>query len=327
MSSNETCSYISPDGPTCSHVADSVSGLCFWHDPAIDKNGEPLKKQMEELARSGACLHGLQLQGADLEDVDLVNRGCNEGFDLSYSDFYHAHLKGAHLFGLKLQHGSLMKADLSEANLHCCDFEDTNLLGVKWYNARIDSMHIGKQLLQERIAFKERRRRQNAEAVDNFEQCEEIYRDLRKAAETQGLFEMGGYFIHKELTMRRFQYPILSARRFVSKFIDIFCGYGEKPLNVILFSILFIFICAGFYFMLGVNAAGGEVGFDPSVGWGENFRSFLTSVYYSVVTFTTLGYGDITPVGPARAVAAIEAFIGSFTLALFVVVFVKKMTR
>ena len=50
-------------------------------------------------------------------------------------------------------------------------------------------------------------------------------------------------------------------------------------------------------------------------------------MYFSVVTFTTLGYGDLVPVGPSRVIAAIEAFVGSFTLALFVVVFVKKMTR
>ena len=51
------------------------------------------------------------------------------------------------------------------------------------------------------------------------------------------------------------------------------------------------------------------------------------AIYYTLVTFTTLGYGDFTPVGLSRIFAAFEAFTGSFTLALFVVVFVKKMTR
>ena len=47
-----------------------------------------------------------------------------------------------------------------------------------------------------------------------------------------------------------------------------------------------------------------------------------------MVTYTTLGYGDITPaLGVSRFLAAFEALIGGFTLALFVVVFVKKMTR
>ena len=55
--------------------------------------------------------------------------------------------------------------------------------------------------------------------------------------------------------------------------------------------------------------------------------TLIKLMYFSVVTFTTLGYGDLVPVGPSRIIAAIEAFAGSFTLALFVVVFVKKMTR
>jgi len=58
-----------------------------------------------------------------------------------------------------------------------------------------------------------------------------------------------------------------------------------------------------------------------------NLLSLLNCLYFSVVTFTTLGYGDMVPVGAARALAAFEAFTGSFTMALFVVVFVKKMTR
>ncbi|WP_370659884.1 ion channel [Paraglaciecola algarum] len=43
-----------------------------------------------------------------------------------------------------------------------------------------------------------------------------------------------------------------------------------------------------------------------------------------MVTFTTLSYGDFIPVGTSRAIAAIEAFIGSFTIALFIGLFVKK---
>jgi hypothetical protein len=59
----------------------------------------------------------------------------------------------------------------------------------------------------------------------------------------------------------------------------------------------------------------------------DNISFFFECLYYSVVTFTTLGYGDFIPVGFSRLEAALEAFTGSFTIALFVVVFVKKMTR
>ena len=42
-------------------------------------------------------------------------------------------------------------------------------------------------------------------------------------------------------------------------------------------------------------------------------------MYYSFVTITTLGYGDLTPVRPlARAVTYLEAIVGQFYVAVLV---------
>ena len=320
------CSYTSPEGLRCSEAA-TAGSLCFWHSNETDKSGDDVKERLEAHARSGGLLQGIKLKKANLKGIDLVNRGQKEGFDLSYADLYRANLKGAHLFSLQLRSGSIMKADLSDANVHCCDFTGTNLLGVHWHDARIDNLEIGKRLKQEELALKAGRWRNHEQELDNFEQCEEIYRDLRKAAEQQGLFEMGGYCIHKELTMRRMQYPAISWQRFFSKFIDLFCGYGERPLNVIFFSLGLIFFFALSYFVLGSISGDEQIAFSAAADWRENLQAFFTSLYFSVVTFTTLGYGDISPTGFSRIFAAIEALIGAFTIALFVVVFVKKMTR
>ena len=43
---------------------------------------------------------------------------------------------------------------------------------------------------------------------------------------------------------------------------------------------------------------------------GQHEQAFLDYVYYSSVTFTTVGYGDLVPVGPIRFVAAMEALSG-----------------
>ena len=46
--------------------------------------------------------------------------------------------------------------------------------------------------------------------------------------------------------------------------------------------------------------------------------SFLNCLYFSVITFTTLGYGDFQPaVGLSRFFVSLEAIIGAFTMALF----------
>lgn len=127
--------------------------------------------------------------------------------------------------------------------------------------------------------------------------------------------------------MRRFQHPYFSTKRFYSKIVDLFCGYGEDPFRVISFSWLLIFISAIFYYIFGLRFTGEFQVFSLQSSVEENVIFFFECLYYSVVTFTTLGYGDFIPVGYSRIVAALEAFTGSFTIALFVVVFVKKMTR
>jgi len=56
-----------------------------------------------------------------------------------------------------------------------------------------------------------------------------------------------------------------------------------------------------------------------SFRYGEGVRTGAEMVYYSFVTLTTLGYGDIVPVSPsARALATLEALTGQLYLTVLV---------
>lgn len=321
-----TCCYHEDEGFSC-HEPAEPSGLCYWHDPKIVKDHPDDAAHLEAYARQGGMLRGIALKNAKLAGIDLVRHHQKTGFDMSHAELYRADLQGAHLFNLNLQNASLMKADLRDSNLHCANLINCNLLGIKWNGARIENINVGKVIKQERMA-KEAEKVGEAEiAKDYFEQTEEIYRDLRKAAEREGLFAMGGHFLQKELTMRRHLMPRFSSQRFISKAIDLFCGYGEAPMRVIGFSLALIFICAILYMFTGLSYSDEVHIFNLDNGLKANLVLLFNCIYYSVVTFTTLGYGDFTPIGLSRAIAAIEAFTGSFTIALYVVVFVKKMTR
>ena len=323
---DHTCRYSDEQGHTCNGQANE-SGWCYWHDSSIIKDHPNDKDKLTRYARSGGMCRGISLKNADLKGIDLVNHHHKDGFDFSHADFYRADLSCAHLFQINLEHASLMKANLSEANLHNAKLIDCNLLGLKWFNTKIKNIHLGKELIQEKQARKAKDDFDLVREIDLWEQSEEIYRDLRKHAEREGIFKLSGKFIQKELTMRRYQMKKPSMARLMSKVVDMFCGYGEEPIRVVNFSIILILICALLYFFTGISFEGKMYHFDSQLSFAENSSHFFTCIYYSVVTFTTLGYGDITPVGISRFIAATEAFSGSFTIALFVVVFVKKMTR
>lgn len=100
--------------------------------------------------------------------------------------------------------------------------------------------------------------------------------------------------------------------------VDFTCSYGASWLKVLRawgFTILF----SALIFWLG----GGIITKD-----GIPIKSFWQSLYFSIVTFTTLGYGDYSPKpGFFQVLASAEALIGAFLMALFIAVFARKWMR
>jgi hypothetical protein len=56
-------------------------------------------------------------------------------------------------------------------------------------------------------------------------------------------------------------------------------------------------------------------------------HDFWNSVYYSAITFCTVGYGDYFAEGYLKIFAACEGFTGIFLMSYFTVAFVRKILR
>jgi hypothetical protein len=78
---------------------------------------------------------------------------------------------------------------------------------------------------------------------------------------------------------------------------------------------LYIWLGSSVYFCFATFSGHGMNTMQGSYYWCE---SFLTALYFSGVTLTTLGYGDISPVGFGRAVALFLAFTGVTVFTIFV---------
>ncbi|WP_346776941.1 pentapeptide repeat-containing protein [Thalassotalea sp. G2M2-11] len=270
------CQYDDPEGIKCTEESGRHSHYCYWHDTSVDKSGEEVKEALLEYTRSGGMTRGICLKGANLKNIDLVNHYHKQGFDFSYTDFYRADLSGAHLFNINLTQASLMKCDLRYANLNCANLTMANLLGVKWKGCKIEHLMIGKKLIQEQKARQLVKENNKHAALDYFEQAEEIYRDLRKHAEHEGIFSMSGRLIQRELTMRRLQMPQMSFRRFSSKVVDLFCGYGEDPVRIVGISLILITLCAALYTITGLSYQGQVLAWDSANSLKENITLFFS---------------------------------------------------
>lgn len=96
---------------------------------------------------------------------------------------------------------------------------------------------------------------------------------------------------------------------------------GCQPSKLVFIELLFVFITgisniflfAWVYYYVGV--VGGDV--NSPIITGDK----ITSLYFSIVTWTTLGYGDLKPVESLRLVAAAEALMGYIYTAILVGLF------
>jgi hypothetical protein len=103
-------------------------------------------------------------------------------------------------------------------------------------------------------------------------------------------------------------------------------GYGERPIRVLVAGAVIIFLCGLFYSSDAAHLAFqyGLEGFQQS-----DHLKLWEGLYYSTVTFTTLGFGDIYPAADrlTRVITMLESLAGACLMALFVVTLSKRFSR
>jgi len=93
-----------------------------------------------------------------------------------------------------------------------------------------------------------------------------------------------------------------------------------------LFLLLIIYISmnllfAGVYYLIGIHHLAG-------VNTGSQWKNFTEVFFFSAQTFTTVGYGRISPVGfEASAVSTFEAFLGLLSFAIATGLFYGRFSR
>lgn len=106
----------------------------------------------------------------------------------------------------------------------------------------------------------------------------------------------------------------------MSRIFHLYCGYGERPMRAALISLGFIFLFSVIFCCFGLIDYNSSPE-DKLLGWPQAF-------YFSIVTFTTLGYGDILPQnGIGQALVVFEVLLGYFMLGALVAIIIRKITR
>ena len=282
----------------------------------VDEN---IISELEALNSKNENLSNSNLSKANLQNINLIN--C----DIQNSDFSKANLENASLYGANLKGCNLFKVNLKNANLNNSNLENCNLLGANFENTKLRNVKWAEnyKVVNEIEAETAYKNKDYKLAKEKYREAEDIYRAIKISMQSQTLGEETGQFFIREMIAKRKQFDRFSSSRIGSKIIEITTGYGEK-LGNIAFTILGIIIaCMFLYGIEGVSYQGKTLGF-----FSDDFSLVSTLgnlFYFSVVVYSTVGFGEMVPIGPlGKSIMIFEGIIGGLVLAILIIALYKK---
>ena len=263
----------------------------------------------------GASLVGAEMEGAELTGADLTG-AIAEDANLRRAGLGAAALRDARLFSARLEQTTLTQADLTGADLRCARLHrarlrEADLSGADLTSAHLTHVDLSSSRVEGATFNNADLRESRLRNVQGFRRADWIGVDLRDI-NFAGAYRLRRHIVDENYLFELRRSSRLNAALYHAWKLTSDCGrsvgrwFGWIALLVVAF--------AGAYAALGVD-------------FGEG-ATWLTPFYFSVVTLTTLGYGDIAPTTPlTQAAAMAQVTLGYVLLGGLLSILANKMAR
>jgi len=227
---------------------------------------------------------------ADLTGASLISAQLKE-VTLSKSRLCHTDFRAANLQGSRISEADLTGADFTRADLRATDLKQSNVSGTKFELADM--------------------RESRLMGVANFTKANWVGADIR------GVDLRGAYMVRRAIWDENYLHEFRTRSRYHEILYQLWwitsdCGRSLTRWTLFILSVTLIFAFA--YSKVGID-------------YGD-YETAISPLYYSVVTLTTLGYGDVVPTSPAAQIlAALHALLGYVGLGGLLSILANKMAR
>lgn len=308
---------------------------------------------------AGIDLSGLDLRGIDFRDSNFRPVGGSttepaarfdssnlEGCRLDGATFFTAYMKSTNLSGT-----SAKKADFTFADLTDADFSSANLQSARFAYSNLDKT-VFKLASLDGAFFRDAKletayftqaewgdKYRLGDEEESYVWAEQTYKALKQRHRTSLLDDIAGEFRYRELWSRkrgqnerlRASIKNHSPRAIVSTLsrvipltvADVLFGFGERWKRVVLWWFIIVGSFALAYFIWSVTV-------QPVFPGHTTIEEYaLYSFYYSIASFSALGYGSwvLEPIGWAKYAGLAEAILGPIMIALFITTFTRIWSR
>lgn len=250
-----------------------------------------------------AALYKADFSGAVLQEADL------SAADLSATTCAGADFRGANLAGVNFADADLRGADFSYADLRGADLTRADVTGAKFHFARLADANVTHL------------------AYGDYTDMVGLYYGIRGIEATFG----NALFVRDAKDqdyIDTLQQALLDMEPGFKRRAELFLfsawgliDHGRSLLKVALYAFVIATIYGVFYTL--------DMAYDWQImDYSSSAKTWFTPFYYSVVTYTTLGFGDVTADSLFGEILVIsEVIFGYFTLGLLLAILANTIAR
>ncbi len=299
----ENCSFVGCKFDEC--FTNNI-GVVF--DNCTFKSVIPGKKSVDDMFTTfDGCEMTARFSGCDLSQV-VLNKT-----NLYFSQFQAINFNGA----------ILCDCGFDTVVMSDCDFRGMKIVGTKFIDFSLEDLNtrsrVDRNSFFGEIAFSPKLSREVRFAAEAYGQFNELFEN-NKVTILSGEY----FYLFKKTDLLQLD----RTSKVISYFGLLTCGYGERPFFSLILSTLIVAMCGLLYMVCGVSLNNEILAYRPTLShplpdWGLVTNCF----HFSLVTFSTTGYGNVTPLGGSLLVSAAEMVLGIVMVGVFVSTLVRKTAR
>ncbi len=264
------------------------------------KDAVLLESNLEDAELTAADLSGANLQeaaadragfgSACLRNARLFHAGLT-GATFTKANLDSADLRLGRLQGARLREANLRRADFSLADLRDSDLQQSSVRGASFREADLRGIRL--------------------RGVTDYERCDWVGADFRDIDFT------GAYFLRRFALDQNYLHEFRNRNRMSRWVYHLWWATSDCGRSLPRWAALTLIVAAVFAILYSL----------VEIDFGHN-ETWLSPLYFSVVTLTTLGYGDVVPVSAAaQSLTMIQVVCGYFMLGGLLCILSNKMGR
>ncbi len=283
----------------------------------------------------GALLRNASLVNIDAEGAKFTYEAVLEGADFTNANLKETYFTNAQANRVCFDSANLFDSQFTVETFHGAILSETQInsettIPISSINANKDWKPWLKSQILSKLPFVEATESQEVNHDSEKWEChalEHLFRDNSELERARDAFTT-----RKDIATLEHRQNDRLLRWLTGRISGISTKHGDSPWRIMISSGVVIVLFAIVYTLFGgvyhTNPSTMPITFlSFDIPLPQFARVLFSNLYFSVVTFTTLGYGDLRPAtGPTMALASFESLLGALAVALLVFVLGRRAT-